>query len=257
MKTSELTGDDYVDALIAELATIKGQHKQDGLDAATMAQDYCRSLWGSSRGRPEWREAHNGFVAGYIAAGAQPAMIYPLPDDLYDSKDWRDGGYAERVEWLHSMYESTKATLDAYLEAEEKQQEPVAWVYPEGLEALRAGKPWTAYGTRQEPNNTAFYLSPQPDIPPYAWVTFTPYGDEDDVWYENPEGQLLEGWTYKPLYDTTPPQRKPLTGEQIEKIVDSNTTDDCGFDIYCDGRGVARAIESAHGIGEKNHFLRE
>lgn len=49
-------------------------------------------------------------------------------------------------------------------------------------------------------------LSPQPDIPPYAWVTFTPYGDEDDVWYENPEGQLLEGWTYKPLYDTTPPQ---------------------------------------------------
>ena len=52
---------------------------------------------------------------------------------------------------------------------------------------------------------------PQPDIPPYAWVTFTPYGDEDDVWYENPEGQLLEGWTYKPLYDTTPPQ--PTSGD--------------------------------------------
>ena len=63
------------------------------------------------------------------------------------------------------------------------------------------------------------YLSPQPDIAPYAWVTFTPYGDEDDVWYENPEGQLLEGWTYKPLYDTTPPQRTwaGLTnGEMIE-----------------------------------------
>lgn len=92
----------------------------------------------------------------------------------------------------------------------EQEQEPVAWVYPEGLEALKAGKPWTAYGTRQEPNNTALYLSPQPDIAPYAWVTFTPYGDEDDVWYENPKGQLLEGWTYKPLYDTSPPQRKPL-----------------------------------------------
>ena len=100
------------------------------------------------------------------------------------------------------------------------EQEPVAWVYPEGLEALRAGKPWTAYGTRQEPNNTAFYLSPQPDIPPYAWVTFTPYGDEDDVWYENPEGQLLEGWTYKPLYDTTPPQRTwvGLTDEEVYRI---------------------------------------
>ena len=87
-----------------------------------------------------------------------------------------------------------------------KDEEPVGWVYPEGLEALKAGKPWTAYGTRQEPNNTALYLSPQPDIAQYAWVTFTPHGDEDDVWYENPEGQLLEGWTYKPLYDTTPPQ---------------------------------------------------
>ena len=100
-----------------------------------------------------------------------------------------------------------RETITAIKEAlAQPEQEPVAWMYPEGLEALKAGKPWTAYGTRQEPNNTALYLSPQPDIPPYAWVTFTPYGDEDDVWYENPEGQLLEGWTYKPLYDTTPPQ---------------------------------------------------
>ena len=42
------------------------------------------------------------------------------------------------------------------------EQKPVAWVYPEGLEALKANRPWTAYGTRQEPNNTALYLSPQP-----------------------------------------------------------------------------------------------
>ena len=103
------------------------------------------------------------------------------------------------------LYDEARTAIK---EALAQTQEPVAWVYPEGLEALKAGKPWTAYGTRQEPNNTALYLSPQPDIAPYAWVTFTPYGDEDDVWYENPEGQLLEGWTYKPLYDTTPPQSK-------------------------------------------------
>ena len=67
---------------------------------------------------------------------------------------------------------------------------------------------------------------PQPDIPPYAWVTFTPYGDEDDVWYENPEGQLLEGWTYKPLYDTTPPQREfvGLTDEEKHAIRYSHMT---------------------------------
>jgi hypothetical protein len=27
---------------------------------------------------------------------------------------------------------------------------PIAWLYPEGLEALRAGKCWTAYGTKQD-----------------------------------------------------------------------------------------------------------
>ena len=40
---------------------------------------------------------------------------------------------------------------------------------------------------------------------PVAWMTINAYGDEDDIWYENPEGNLLEGWTYKPLYTT--PQR--------------------------------------------------
>ena len=100
------------------------------------------------------------------------------------------------------------------------QQEPVAWVYPEGLEALKNGKPWTAYGTKQEANNIALYLHPTPEREPYAWVTFTPYGDEDDVWYENPEGKLLEGWTYKPLYDATPLQSTwvDLTEAEIDEI---------------------------------------
>ena len=118
-------------------------------------------------------------------------------------------------------------------------QEPVAWVYPEGLEALKTGRPWTAYGARQEPNNTALYLSPQPDIAPYAWVTFTPYGDEDDVWYENPEGQLIEGWTYKPLYDTTPPAAQRtwvgLTDDDLEFW-----TNELGQGEL--GRGVIRAV---------------
>ncbi len=40
---------------------------------------------------------------------------YPLPDDLYDSKDWKSSGYAARVEWLHVMYESKKQELEAAL----------------------------------------------------------------------------------------------------------------------------------------------
>lgn len=39
-------------------------------------------------------------------------------------------------------------------------QEPLAWLYPEGLEALKAGKCWTAYGTKQDDNcNTPLYLN--------------------------------------------------------------------------------------------------
>ena len=30
------------------------------------------------------------------------------------------------------------------------EQEPVAWAYPEGLEALKSGRPWTAYGSSGE-----------------------------------------------------------------------------------------------------------
>ena len=30
------------------------------------------------------------------------------------------------------------------------EQGPVAWVYPEGLEALKSGRPWTAYGSSGE-----------------------------------------------------------------------------------------------------------
>ena len=41
-----------------------------------------------------------------------------------------------------------------------------------------------------------------------------------------------------------------LTAEDVNKIVDENTTDDHGYDIWCDGRGVARAIEAK--LKEKN-----
>ena len=43
---------------------------------------------------------------------------------------------------------------------------------------------------------------------PVAWMTINEYGEEDDIHYENPEGHLLDGWTYKPLY-THPPTVQP------------------------------------------------
>ena len=48
----------------------------------------------------------------------------------------------------------------------------------------------------------------QPDQKPVAWMTINEYGEEDDIHYECPEGHLLDGWTYKPLY-THPPTVQP------------------------------------------------
>ena len=48
------------------------------------------------------------------------------------------------------------------IEQAEKQEqvEPVAWLYPEGLEALQRGKCWTAYGTKQDDDcNIPVYLN--------------------------------------------------------------------------------------------------
>jgi hypothetical protein len=58
---------------------------------------------------------------------------------------------------------------------------------------------------------------------PVAWMTINAYGEEDDIHYENPEGHLLEGWTYKPLY-TTPPQRTwvDLTDDEMLMIYGQN-----------------------------------
>jgi len=36
--------------------------------------------------------------------------------------------------------------VEGWVELPEETHKPVAWVYPEALEAFRQGKPWTAYG---------------------------------------------------------------------------------------------------------------
>lgn len=51
-----------------------------------------------------------------------------------------DYGYAER-----------KAACKFFrAKLAQPEPEPLAWLYAEGLEALQAGKCWTAYGTKQD-----------------------------------------------------------------------------------------------------------
>lgn len=66
---------------------------------------------------------------------------------------------------------------------------------------------------------------------PVAWMTIDSNGEEDDIWYDNPEGKLLEGWSCKPLY-THPQPRKPVkfptmirrmwSGGEVQAWLDEN-----------------------------------
>jgi hypothetical protein len=56
-------------------------------------------------------------------AQPEPAAPYPLPDALYESKDWAASDYAGRVELLHFMYESKRREVEQ-LETAQPEQEP-------------------------------------------------------------------------------------------------------------------------------------
>lgn len=80
----------------------------------------------------------------------------------------------------------------------------------------------------------------QPEPEPVAWM------DREGDLYKMPE---IEGWAppHTMLY-THPPQSKPLTKEALDKIIGEVI----GWNsAYGPEESFARAIERAHGIGEK------
>lgn len=112
----------------------------------------------------------------YAAPVAQQPQ-YPLPDDLYPSKDWAAGSYSERVEWLHTMYEGQKALAAEYerqlgkqpqaeavpsIEQERKEAEQqysiTAFNYPE---APIGSRDWVLYWAGWLARSTAFKVPKQ------------------------------------------------------------------------------------------------
>jgi hypothetical protein len=81
----------------------------------------------------------------------------------------------------------------------------------------------------------------QPEQEPVAWVDLELWTN-DETWPDDCFSHLhVEGWT--PLY-ITPPQRKPLSEEEIGAILEDVNA--YGTRLYT----FARAIEAAHGIKE-------
>ena len=88
---------------------------------------------------------------------------------------------------------------------------------------------------------------------PVAWMTINEYGEEDDIHYENPEGHLLEGWTYKPLYTHPSTAQRPWQGLTDEEIFHADPrigTSDSNVNPY-QILINARAIEAK--LKERNH----
>jgi hypothetical protein len=84
-----------------------------------------------------------------LAPKAEPT--YPLPDDLYPgSKDWVHGSYAERVQWLHMMYEAAKEQLELYAAPQPKAepQGPVG-TYEEVMQTMRSLQTGTLVAQQQ------------------------------------------------------------------------------------------------------------
>ncbi len=89
---------------------------------------------------------------------------------------------------------------------------------------------------------------------PVAWMTINAYGEEDDIHYENPEGHLLEGWTYKPLYTRPQPaaqMRMPKIGDRVICIEDESLA--TVESLTCGGSPDIKFDDGSHGT----YLLRE
>ena len=79
----------------------------------------------------------------------------------------------------------------------------------------------------------------QPEQEPLAWIST---GPASMIHWTADKPAYGDDWV--PLY-TTPPQRKPLTDEDVERIVREARVGEHGI-----GYTIARAIEAAHDIKE-------
>ncbi|CAB5220006.1 hypothetical protein UFOVP239_28 [uncultured Caudovirales phage] len=137
------------------------------------------------------------------------------------------------------------------------QVQPIVWALnPEDLEEFAThealAKPVILCGRNSKARDRLpLYTSPpkpQSNQKPVAWMLIDASGEEDDITYEDPMGDLPEGWTCKPLY-TSPPQRPPLTNGEIYTAYITATNQTLRPQDERLAFAFARAIEREHGIG--------
>ena len=129
----------------------------------------------------------------------------------------------------------------------EPEQEPVAWEQfypdigkPQIAEALAKEK--ALQDLHDENERLGLYKDAYAEQEPMAWIST---GPARMIHWTSDKPAYGDDWV--PLY-TTPPQRKPLTDEDVERIVREARVGEHGI-----GYTIARTIEAAHGIKEMNN----
>jgi hypothetical protein len=131
----------------------------------------------------------------------------------------------------------TDATIEALRQelAKPEQEEPLSPV-DIGVDVTPEGTHVVAFYNRPDAVQEMFYSQFHPLAKP-----------EQDHGFDRTASHMIGEYV-----DTAPP-RKPwvgLTSNEIEAIVDANTSDDFGYDIWINGSGVAQDVQNK--LKEKN-----
>ena len=121
------------------------------------------------------------------------------------------------------------------------------------IEALRAALAEEALQRLTDVQQDIEAALAEPEQEPFAYYfeTYSYEGQKDRWFVACPCDGKLNGKPGMPLY-TAPPQRKPLTDEELEVLWDDATD---RMEHFCSQYwDFARAIEKAHGIGEKHEI---
>ena len=193
--------------------------------------------------------------AGVNVYTSPPVQRIALPDAITDdseSSQYRTG-WNECLEAMKGMSKEVLAQPERSMKVEgplhvvcqcdkckaQPEQEPVLWMMPDGNTADKWALQFYG-GQKGKPLYTTPQALAQPEQEPVAYLC------------ENAVGHKYFRWkkplsTYKPiaLY-TTPPQRKPLTDEEILTVV--QTIDEGHQYLPSALKQLVRAIEAAHGI---------
>jgi hypothetical protein len=153
------------------------------------------------------------------------------------------------IEVMKMALEALEAKGDAWVVLERKAKVALRQAIEQAEQqegTVMAEYKFQTYAAYKKDGETKIGVVPEPEQEPVAWRWKERINGDFDSWVVTSSEPPPYAIEKQPLY-TTPPPRKPLTDEEIAKIA-STPCAVVGSYVHT----FARAIEAAHGIGEKH-----